>query len=256
MAFPFSSPKDFQDSRQVCLRGHEVTTTYHRRPRTAKKFCDKCGEPTITQCPKCGAQIKGTLFRANGNIIAPPIPIPEYCENCSEPFPWTQLKNKNVRSEPDDGMAVAKILNICTRFHLIATQLRSRHDGRSTLEVTDEYDVQDLMNGLLRLHFDDIRLEEWSPSYAGGSSRMDFLLKKENIVVETKKTRKGLTEKKLGEELIIDIEKYKKHPSCKTLVCFIYDPDGLLMNPSGLENDLSRKEGALSVIVMAVPKGL
>jgi hypothetical protein len=112
------------------------------------------------------------------------------------------------------------------------------------------------MNGLLRLHFDDIRLEEWSPSYAGGSSRMDFLLKKENIVVETKKTRKGLTEKKLGEELIIDIEKYKKHPSCKTLVCFIYDPDGLLMNPSGLENDLSRKEGALSVIVMAVPKGL
>jgi hypothetical protein len=49
-----------------------------------------------------------------------------------------------------------------------------RHDGRPTLGVGDEYDVQDLLHALLRLFFDDIRPEERTPSYAGESTRMDF----------------------------------------------------------------------------------
>ena len=42
--------------------------------------------------------------------------------------------------------------------------------------MEDEYDVQDLFHALLTIYFEDIRKEEWSPSYAGGASRMDFLL--------------------------------------------------------------------------------
>jgi REase_DpnII-MboI len=52
--------------------------------------------------------------------------------------------------------------------------------------MKDEYDVQDSLHALLKLHFDDVRREEWTPSYAGSQSRMDFLLKREKIVVETK----------------------------------------------------------------------
>ena len=89
--------------------------------------------------------------------------------------------------------------SLCERFHLVAQQLRDRHDNRGTLEVEDEYDTQDLIHSLLHLHFDDIRPEEWTPSYAGGSSRMDFLLKQEKIVIEVKKTRKGLGAKEVGE---------------------------------------------------------
>ena len=40
------------------------------------------------------------------------------------------------------------------------------------------------------LYFDDIRAEEWTPSYAGKCARVDFLLKNEKIVIEVKKTRK------------------------------------------------------------------
>ena len=134
-----------------------------------------------------------------------------------------------------------KINLTCNRFHSVARQLRLRHQNRSTIEIEDEYDVQDLLHALLKIFFDDIRSEEWSPSYAGGSSRMDFLLKNEQIVVEVKKTRKGLTDKEIGEQLIIDIEKYKSHPDCKTLVCFVYDPEGMIANPKGLERDLSKK---------------
>ena len=60
------------------------------------------------------------------------------------------------------------IEQICSRFHLVVRQLRSRHGGRSTLDAQDEYDVQDLMHSLLHLHFDDVRPEEYTPSFADG----------------------------------------------------------------------------------------
>ena len=145
------------------------------------------------------------------------------------------------------------ITRICGRFHLVAGQLRQRRDDRVTIEIADEYDVQDLMHALLCLYFEDIRPEEWTPSYAGSSSRMDFLLKQERVVVETKKTRPGLNARKVGEELIIDINRYQSHPSCDTLVCFVYDPEGHVTNPRGVENDLRRSRGNLGVEVLIRP---
>lgn len=146
------------------------------------------------------------------------------------------------------------VRKLCDRFHLVARQIRSRHDGRTTLEIEDEYDVQDLLHALLKIEFDDVRPEEWTPSYAGKSARMDFLIKQHSIVIETKKTRSGLTEKKVGDELIVDIARYNQHPDCKTLVCFAYDPEGRIGNPLGLENDLSGDHNGLAVIIIVRPK--
>jgi hypothetical protein len=147
------------------------------------------------------------------------------------------------------------IENLCNRFHLVARQLRSRHSNQPTLEIQNEYDVQDLFHALLKLYFDDIRSEEWTPSRAGSSSRMDFLLMQERTVIEIKKTRKNLAAKEVGEELIIDIERYKAHPLCETLVCFVYDPEGKIANPRGLENDLNRTNDELTVRVFITPTG-
>jgi hypothetical protein len=157
----------------------------------------------------------------------------------------------------EDGMlnSLAFLERICSRFHLIVRQLRNRHDKRTTLDVNDEYDVQDLMYALLRINFDDIRPEEWTPSYAGGSSRMDFLLKNENIVIETKKTRPKLSSKELGAELLVDISRYREHPNCKTLFCFVYDPEGRIPSPEGLERDLGRTDEGFTVKVLVAPKG-
>ncbi|MEQ1936590.1 MAG: hypothetical protein ABL962_22285, partial [Fimbriimonadaceae bacterium] len=132
------------------------------------------------------------------------------------------------------------LLQILDRFHLVVRQLRSRHAERATLSVADEYDVQDLLHALLKLHFDDVRPEEWTPSYAGGASRMDFILSEHNTAIEVKKTRPSMKSKELGDQLLIDIMRYKSHPNAKTLWCFVYDPEGLLPNPAGIERDLSR----------------
>ncbi|MFH0803115.1 MAG: hypothetical protein V2A78_12130 [bacterium] len=144
---------------------------------------------------------------------------------------------------------VATIKKLIDKFHAVARQLKQRYMKRPTLEVTDEYDVQDLLHALLKINFDDIRSEEWTPSYAGGSSRMDFLLKAEKIVIEVKKTRSKLGIKEIGDQLAIDILRYRVHPDCKTLLCFVYDPEEQISNPKGLEQDLSQSVGEIQVRV-------
>jgi hypothetical protein len=144
---------------------------------------------------------------------------------------------------------------LCFQFHTVAKQLRCRHSDRSTLDLVDEYDVQDLLHALLRIFFDDVRPEEWAPSYAGKSSRMDFLLPAEKLVIEAKKTRPGLGAKEVGSQLIEDIARYKVHPSCNRLVCFVYDPEGRVTNPRGIEQDLSRNESDFEVKVIIAPRG-
>lgn len=147
-----------------------------------------------------------------------------------------------------------RLIRTLNRFPRTARELQERHGSRSTIEIDDEYDVQDLLRALLRLDFDDIRPEEWTPSYAGRSSRMDFLLKREQIVIEVKMTRRGLGAKEVGDELLVDIGRYRSHPDCRLLVCFVYDPMNKIGNPEGLEADLSRSVDGLQVRVVVAPK--
>jgi hypothetical protein len=165
-------------------------------------------------------------------------------------LPWLDSQKKQQNLTPGFEL----VLNLVNRFHVVATQLKRRYSNRETLRINDEYDVQDLLHALLKLHFGDIRPEEYAPSKAGAASRLDFLLKNEKIILEAKMASVSLTDKKIGEQLIIDIERYKAHPDCEKLVCLVYDPDHHIRNPSGLENDLGRKEEKVEVIVVVVPK--
>ena len=65
--------------------------------------------------------------------------------------------------------------------------------------------------------------------------------------------RKGLNNKELANELIIDIARYTAHPDCKKLICFVYDPENRIKNPKGFENDLSKTTDELTVIVYIRP---
>ena len=164
-------------------------------------------------------------------------------------LPWLEPPRKKAAPP-----GVDRVINLVSRFHTVATQLRRRYGNRETLRIADEYDVQDLLHTLLKVDFDDVRPEEYSPSKAGASSRLDFLLKAPKVVVEAKMASSTLTDKKIGEQLIIDIERYKAHPDCDRLVCLVYDPEHHIRNPAGLERDLSRKEETLEVSVVVVPK--
>ena len=168
-------------------------------------------------------------------------------------FRQIEIKTK-FDIEVNQETALFEIKRVCKKFPNISRQLQARYADRETIHINDEYDVQDLFHALLKLFFTDIRKEEWTPSYAGSSSRMDFLLKNEKIVIEIKKTRQNLKDKDLGDQLLVDIARYEKHPDCKILICFIYDSERRIGNPSAIMTDLNQKSTEkMQVIVIIEP---
>jgi hypothetical protein len=156
-------------------------------------------------------------------------------------------------SPPAAELAIAHVQRIFDRFPRVARQLGNRrapnNAPKDPLKIENEYDVQYILGALLALYFDDIRPEDSVPTHAGQATRIDFVLPEVEIGIEVKMARKGLTERKLSDELILDIERYPIHEKVKTLAIFIYDPDYAITNPDSVKNDLERKREGLDVRV-------
>ncbi len=108
------------DVMQVCLNGHLITDLLNIMA-DGKKFCDSCGEKTISECLHCKTPIKGARVSLSGRVISGIIHVPPYCENCGEEFPWTSKRKKiqeAVRNKENDPLLLIK--QFCDRFHLMA----------------------------------------------------------------------------------------------------------------------------------------
>lgn len=154
----------------------------------------------------------------------------------------------------NQASAEERIITLCRRFPLFVERLQNRHRRRASFEVADEYDVQDFLHAILKLHFDDIRPEEYTPSHAGGASRVDFFLPKERLVVEAKMTRASLGQKEVANELIIDAARYAKMPTVDLLICLVYDPEKRCSNPQAVESDVEASAGRLKVRAVVCPQ--
>jgi hypothetical protein len=162
-------------------------------------------------------------------------------------------RNVNQAFNTDNAAALQHVLQLADTFHREALALRNRQHNRPDFLIQNEYDVQDLYHALLLTRFQTVRREEYGPSYAGTSTRSDFYLKEDSIVLEMKMSREGLNDKKLGEELINDIAHYKQR-GCKAMFCFVYDPEHKLKNPAVLEADLSKPTDGMDVKVIIRPR--
>jgi hypothetical protein len=222
-----------------------ATVMVHRVMRGGFGFADVSGLFEITCDQKIKISYQATSFHNYG--------LADLYDAISNEFwklPWVKPKQSDKSPvKPQNFIVLQRLIR---RFHNIARQLKHRHEDRSTIIIKDEYDVQDLLHSLLRGLYDDVRAEEYCPSYAGSSSKMDFLLKEERVVIETKMTNAKLKDKQVGEQLIIDIKKYQQHPDCGRLICFVYDPNGYLKNPVSLETDLSGMHDKMEVKVIVV----
>lgn len=80
------------DVAQICLNGHVINDSVKKYPQQNKKFCDKCGVATITNCQNCNAEIQGE-YHVEGVISSVSHYIaPAFCPNCGKPYPWTEAK--------------------------------------------------------------------------------------------------------------------------------------------------------------------
>ncbi len=134
------------DTMQVCLNGHLITDNAETQPETKRKFCERCGAGTTTQCPKCSAKIHGSRHEQNFWTIGVKAP-PKNCHGCGEPYPWNDkpdLESSNSTVLPvqtncvfivhghDNEMkeAVARVL---TRFELSPIILHGQANLGNTL---------------------------------------------------------------------------------------------------------------------------
>jgi REase_DpnII-MboI len=170
------------------------------------------------------------------------------------------LVGASLRQEPappslqNGSSQVDLVKTLCVRFHAVARQLRLRGEYRATLSVEDEFDAQDLLHALLRIQFDDIGTDEWMPSYAEGAPRTTLLLNDGRLAVIVKKTRPGLNAKDLGDQLRVDVERYRSRDRCTALLCFMYDTEGRIGNPRSLEASFTNVNESFMIDVLVAPK--
>jgi hypothetical protein len=119
-------------------------------------------------------------------------------------------------------------------------------------KMGNEGDLQLLVHALLKLLYRDVRPEDSVSKRAGAASRVDFLIKDAGVIVETKMTRPSLTDKRVGEELLVDWGRYERHPDCRGIFGLVYDPGCYLGNPAGLEDDLSNSKADIPKHVIVV----
>lgn len=135
-----------------------------------------------------------------------------------------------------EGLALLE--QITRRLPISFAVLRRTLQGKSGLAVEDEYDVQRILHAVAVLHFEEVEDEDPTPKMAGGSSRLDFLLRQERIAVETKMVGASLSVKKLRSDLADDILFFRAHPDAGSLFIFVYDPQRKITNSAGFERDL------------------
>jgi hypothetical protein len=199
-----------------------------------------------------GAAVEQALL---SRAFAQPIPINDAAEAAALAVLVRRATDQIVLGSPETTPE-DRIVALCRRFPLFLARIQDRQRGRLPFAVKDEYDVQDLLQAILTLHFDDVRPEEFTPSYAGNASRVDFYLPRERIIVEAKMTRNNLGQKEVANELVIDAARYAQMPTVDTLICVVYDPERKCANPRTLENDVEASAGRLKVRAVVCPQGL
>jgi hypothetical protein len=139
-------------------------------------------------------------------------------------------------------------------FGSFVRQLNRRYNNRQGIIITDEYDVQDLLHAQLVAFFEDVRKEDPVPICAGASSRVDFYIADIRTAIEVKLKRKDLDDNTLGKQLLDDVGKYSKRADVENVVFFIFDPDHLIVNPSGMKRDVelsSRPNYKINIVIVS-----
>jgi len=113
----------------------------------------------------------------------------------------------------------------------------------------DEYDVQYLLHGQLKIYFDDVRAETSTERHSSVSPRIDFLLEQHSIGIEVKRASDSMTPKRIRSELAEDKEQYRKDSNIETLLCLIYDPSHEIRNSVEFEADLADSPSNLTTLV-------
>lgn len=86
----------WHDVAQICLNGHVINSSAKASPEFSKKFCDRCGALTVTQCGHCNGDIRGT-YHMPGVVASFHFHAPAFCAGCGAAYPWTETTLQAAR---------------------------------------------------------------------------------------------------------------------------------------------------------------
>ena len=138
----------------------------------------------------------------------------------------------SLKVEPDSAL----IEQVCRRLPQAARILSKRsRKGKSGYSIVDEYDVQDLLHGVLRAFIKYSVQEDPLPKIAGAKSgRADISIEELGILIEVKFVHGPDDQKRLFEEFSQDLVLYAKWVQLQTLIFLVYNSDDL-RDPEALE---------------------
>lgn len=67
--FGYEEERSWYDVAQICQNGHVANDATQKYPDQNKRFCDKCGEPTIIDCPACVQPIRSEYHVAGVGVL-------------------------------------------------------------------------------------------------------------------------------------------------------------------------------------------
>ncbi|MDO5367459.1 hypothetical protein [Kocuria sp.] len=231
----------------------EVRGDYRRWHARARRLLEPDAQKKFDECRDGGIFLRGVSYYLDNPRELSAL----RADDGSYPLgrwqqPFSQIREKLERqrtliaeaapdASPAETVAIKLSQSLRRLPELLATLQRRAPDWPISESIRDEADLQIMVEAYLRTLFEDVRPEDYVSSHAGANSRVDFVLPEAGVIVETKMTRESLTTRKLGEELLIDAGRYPSHPNCEAIVAFIYDPARRIVNPRGVERDLTTR---------------
>lgn len=148
------------------------------------------------------------------------------------------------------------VISILNTFPDVTSRLKYRRKGKVILEISDEYDVQDILYVMLKGAFSTLQYEDPTPKDGLISARADFIISDLGTYIETKYISEKGKEKDIQDECLLDIQKYGIQENCQKIVFFVYDPNKCIDNQfafkASLEKNRSIEGKDIEVITLII----
>jgi hypothetical protein len=118
--------------------------------------------------------------------------------------------------------------------------LNTRRNEGAILALDSEADVQDALYLILRPWVRDLIPETPTEKTGNRYTIRDFFSRSLRSVIEAKIVRDAAHGKAISKELHDDIEVYRHHPFCETIIFFVYDPDSLIPDQRELRRTIEQ----------------
>lgn len=156
-----------------------------------------------------------------------------------------QLQEKLQHAGVTKMSATAEIqlvLQLCGRLNHSAKVLNRRRKDKLPFEISDEYDVQDLLKAVLRAYFKYSVTEDPIGKLAGSSSRADFAIRELGVIIEAKYVHSPTEQDRITKQFAADVQSYSQWPYLEHFIYLVYGAEDL--NEPEL---LDQLEGSLEV---------